>query len=111
MAVRRILHGMGYRYRLHAPELPGKPDIVFRRRRRVIFVHGCFWHGHDCRRSRIRADRPIYWAQKIERNRARDADRIDRLKCGGWMVLVVWECETLVRDKERLAEDLRQFLG
>lgn len=110
MAVRRTLHSMGFRYRLRAPELPGKPDIVFRRRRKVIFVHGCFWHGHDCRRSRIRPDRPSYWIRKIERNRERDADSVERLESEGWEVMVVWECETLAREREGLAEELRRFL-
>jgi len=111
MAVRRLLHAMGYRYRLHAAELPGRPDVVFRRRRKAVFVNGCFWHGHDCDRGRRPASRKEYWEAKIDRNVARDLDRIERLHTQGWEVLVVWECETLQRDAEALSARLRSFLG
>ncbi|MGO4840893.1 very short patch repair endonuclease, partial [Rhizobiaceae sp. 2RAB30] len=84
IAVRRLLHALGYRYRLHAKELAGKPDIVFRTRRRAIFVHGCFWHGHDCRKGRRPSSRTDYWEAKIQTNVARDADRIGRLRSDGW---------------------------
>ena len=111
MAVRRLLHVMGYRYRLHAAELPGKPDGIFRRRRKALFVHGCFWHGHDCSRGHRPASRQEYWEAKIDRNVARDLDRIERLRADGWQVLVVWECETFKRDTEALSVRLRSFLG
>ncbi|TIU00670.1 MAG: DNA mismatch endonuclease Vsr [Mesorhizobium sp.] len=111
MAVRRLLHAMGYMYRLHASELPGKPDVVFRKRRKALFVHGCFWHGHNCGRGHRPASRSDYWDAKIDRNVARDLDRIERLRADGWDVLVVWECETLKRDAAELAVRLRSFLG
>lgn len=111
IVVRRLLHAQGYRYRLHAKELPGKPDIVFRLRRSAIFVHGCFWHGHSCQKGRRPNSRTEYWGAKIERNMARDADRIERLRLNGWQVLVVWECETRKRDRDTLIAKLRAFLS
>ncbi|TPK88900.1 very short patch repair endonuclease [Mesorhizobium sp. B2-4-17] len=109
MAVRGLLHAMGYTYRLHAAELPGKPDVVFRGRRKALFIHGCFWHGHDCGKGRRPASRSEYWDAKIGRNVARDLDRIERLRAGGWDVLVVWECETLKRNAAALSAQLRSF--
>jgi DNA mismatch endonuclease, patch repair protein len=110
MRVRRLLHSMGYRYRLHASDLPGKPDIVFRPRRAVIFVHGCFWHGHDCQRgARMPRDNAEYWSQKIAKNAKRDQGNQELLASSGWRTLVLWECET--RDLSRLARELRKFLG
>lgn len=110
MIVRRLLHAMGYRYRLHARELPGKPDLVFRPRRKAIFVHGCFWHGHDCPRgSRTPTANGEYWAAKIARNRARDTSVLERLAAAGWLALTLWECE--LRDQSSLAARLRAFLG
>lgn len=112
MVVRRLVHGLGYRYRLHVGGLPGKPDLVFPRRRKVIFVHGCFWHGHDCRRgARQPAANDEYWKAKIARNRQRDADNFLALRESGWQVLIVWECETKVRDRPTLMQRLRQTLG
>lgn len=111
MAVRRLLHAMGYRYRLHAAELPGKPDVVFRSRRKAVFINGCFWHGHDCSKGHRPASRSDYWDAKIDRNVARDLDRIERLRTDGWDVLVVWECQTLKRHSEALSARLRSFLG
>jgi DNA mismatch endonuclease, patch repair protein len=109
MTVRRLLHRLGYRYRLHAPELPGRPDLCFPARRRVIFVHGCFWHGHDCRFGHLPKSRVEYWENKIETNRRRDLDRIVQLAECGWSSLVVWQCET--RDTEHLTAKLVAFLG
>jgi DNA mismatch endonuclease, patch repair protein len=107
--VRRLLHAAGYRYRLHAKDLPGKPDLVFPARRKVIFVHGCFWHGHDCargdRQPKANAD---YWFAKIGRNRERDRHHLAGLHADKWKVLTVWECE--IRDTGllgRLAKFLR----
>lgn len=95
MAVRRLLHSQGYRYRLHRRDLPGKPDLVFPRRRKVIFVHGCFWHGHDCKRGNRQPKTNInYWRQKIARNCERDASHLRWLRETGWRVLVIWECQT-----------------
>lgn len=109
MIVRRMLHGMGYRYRLHRADLPGRPDIVFPGRRRVVFVHGCFWHGHGCARGARtpRANRD-YWVAKIARNVARDAGTRAALEAAGWGVAVVWECE--LRDRGAVAARLRAFL-
>lgn len=109
MVVRRLVHSLGYRYRLHRRDLPGCPDLVFSPRRKVIFVHGCFWHGHDCKRgARQPKTNPDYWRQKIERNRTRDNSAQEALKDAGWDVLTIWECE--VRDT-RLAHRIRQFLA
>ena len=94
MAVRRLVHGMGYRYRLHRTDLPGKPDLVFGPRRKVIFVHGCFWHGHACQRGdRIPKTNRDYWMKKVARNRERDQGHIAALRAARWQALVVWECE------------------
>ncbi|MCA1925721.1 MAG: very short patch repair endonuclease [Thiobacillus sp.] len=90
--VRSLLHREGFRFRLHARELPGKPDIVLPRYRAVIFVHGCFWHGHDCHLYRLPATRPGFWQDKIDRNRASDRWARDTLLAAGWRVAVVWEC-------------------
>ena len=96
MTVRRLLHSMGYRYRLHRRELPGKPDLVFPARRKIIFVHGCFWHQHvdpGCRIVRRPKSNREYWLPKLARNVARDAENQARLEELGWGVLVIWECE------------------
>jgi DNA mismatch endonuclease (patch repair protein) len=92
MIVRRLLHGLGFRFRLHCRDLPGRPDIVLPRYRAVIFVHGCFWHGHDCSLFRMPATRTEIWAAKIAANRRRDGDAVSALRDGGWRNLVVWEC-------------------
>jgi len=109
LIVRRAVFAMGYRYRLHAPELPGKPDIVFRPRKRVIFVHGCFWHQHRCPRgNRQPKTRREYWDKKLARNVARDRRNRRQLNKDGWKVLVVWECQT--KDLEKLGRRLKRFL-
>jgi DNA mismatch endonuclease (patch repair protein) len=111
MIVRRLVHALGYRYRLHVRSLPGAPDLVFPRLRKVIFVSGCFWHMHSCGRCRIPTARRGYWTKKLERNRARDK-RVQRaLRRAGWGVLVVWECQTLAAGRERLRARLKRFLG
>ena len=108
--VRGIVHSLGYRFRLHSDKLPGKPDLVLRRHRKTIFVHGCFWHGHvRCSRSSLPASNIEFWRKKITGNRARDRKTIRRLRRLEWKVLVVWQCET--RDVERLTERLKNFLG
>lgn len=110
MIVRRMAHGMGYRFRLHCKDLPGKPDIVFRRLHKVVFVHGCFWHGHGCvRGARAPKSNGEYWTSKIARNRARDKKTIERLRADDWDALVIWECE--LRDAEGVAKRLRDFLA
>jgi DNA mismatch endonuclease (patch repair protein) len=107
--VRRYLHAAGLRYTLHPGALPGTPDIVLPRRRTVVFVHGCFWHGHDCKRgARQPKDNAAYWRAKIARNRARDAASMRALRAEGWRALVVWECEA--RDADALARKLARFL-
>jgi len=109
MAVRRLVYGMGFRYRLHRRELPGSPDLVFASRRRVIFVHGCFWHRHDCKAGRrLPKTRLDFWRPKLEGNLRRDLDNQARLRREGWKVLVVWECE--VGDTTALAGRIRRFL-
>ena len=110
MRVRRLVHRMGYRYRLHRKDLPGKPDLVFPGRRKVIFVHGCFWHGHDCKRgARAPKTNAAYWKTKIGRNAQRDAEHRAALRALGWDALVIWECE-LKQDDDRLAARIKQFL-
>lgn len=94
MLVRQLAHGLGYRYRLHRADLPGKPDLVFPARRKIIFVHGCFWHGHDCRRgSRAPKENAAYWRKKISGNKERDHANIKKLTALAWRCLVIWECE------------------
>ena len=96
MIVRRALHGRGLRYRLHAKDLPGKPDIVFRGRRIAIFVHGCFWHQHPdpgCKLARMPKSRQEFWTPKLEGNRARDTKVRAKLESGGWEVVEIWECQ------------------
>ena len=110
MRVRRRAYCMGYRYRLHRKELPGNPDLVFRGRRKIIFVHGCFWHGHTCKRgNRMPKNNRDYWQQKITRNKERDREHLKALKEEGWQVLVVWECE--VKDDSLIERRLWKFLG
>lgn len=107
--VRSLLHWLGYRFRLHRRDLPGTPDIVLPGRGAVIFVHGCFWHGHACKRTRMPKSRKAYWTEKIEGNRRRDARKRRQLKALGWMVMVVWECE--LKAPEKLIGRLRKALG
>ena len=109
-AVRRMAFAMGFRYRLHVKRLPGKPDLVFPHLRKVIFVHGCFWHGHDCATGRKPpATNAAFWAAKIARNKARDKRDLATLWKTGWQTLVVWECET--KDPARLRALLSVFLA
>jgi DNA mismatch endonuclease (patch repair protein) len=109
MLVRRMVHGLGYRYRLHRRDLPGKPDLVFVARKKIIFVHGCYWHGHGCRVGGTGAkSNQDYWGPKIAGNKVRDAAAVAALGGLGWKILVIWECET--RDGTRLATRLRRFL-
>jgi DNA mismatch endonuclease, patch repair protein len=108
--VRSLLHRLGYRFRLHERNLPGRPDIVLRRFRTVIFVHGCFWHRHPgCRYAYSPKSRTDFWEEKFARNVVRDEDAQAALTVDGWQVATVWECET--RDLVVLAERLKELLG
>ena len=109
MLVRRLLHGMGYRYRLHRRDLPGRPDLVFPSRNKVVFVNGCFWHGHSgCPRATVPASNREFWLEKLKGNKARDDRNKDLLVDKGWEVMTVWECD--LRDLPKLADNLVSFL-
>lgn len=110
MVVRKLLHGIGLRYRLHGKGLPGKPDLVFASRRAVLFVHGCFWHMHRCRYGKpAPATNANFWAQKRLGNRKRDKENRARLRAEGWKVFEVWECHT--RDADMLRIRLRPLIA
>lgn len=109
LRVRKVLTEMGYRYRLHRKDLPGSPDIAFIGRRKAIFVHGCFWHGHDCDKGRAPKSRTDYWGPKLAANMERDERKAKELRALGWSILTVWQCETA--DEARLRERLAKFLG
>jgi DNA mismatch endonuclease (patch repair protein) len=109
LIVRRIAHGLGLRYRLHQKRLPGTPDLVFPKHRAVVFVHGCFWHGHGCPKGQLPKSRLDFWTSKIQHNRHRDAESVARLRCDGWQVLTIWQCET--KDAKRLGAVLSKFFG
>lgn len=108
LVVRRLLHKLGYRYRLHQRKLPGRPDIAFVSRRRVIFIHGCFWHRHDCKYAYMPKSRTAFWRKKFARNIERDRENHKKLLASGWKILVLWECEL---DEPTLQRQLRAFLG
>lgn len=109
MIVRRLVYSLGFRYRLHLKDLPGKPDLVFKGRKKVIFVHGCYWHMHDCRYGRVTPrTNAEFWRKKRESNVTRDKNNIKRLQDSGWEILVIWECET--REPEELSTKIKHFL-
>ena len=108
LMLRRALHAQGYRYRLHRRDLPGSPDLVFPARRKAIFVHGCFWHGHGCRWGKAPKSRAEYWLPKIEANKARDNRVLTLLGDKGWQAMVVWQCE--LRDLSSTVERVVTFL-
>ena len=109
MVVRKLVFGLGYRYRLHARDLPGCPDLAFRPRKKVIFVHGCFWHRHaSCALARMPKSRLDFWGPKLEGNRERDEKNNRNLRREGWKVLTVWECQ--LKDVGRLEHRIRRFL-
>jgi DNA mismatch endonuclease (patch repair protein) len=109
LLVRRLAHHLGFRFRLCRKDMPGCPDIVFPRLRKVIFVHGCFWHCHDCSGDpRVPSRNRDYWLQKLERNKARDAQAREALTTMGWKVTVFWECE--LQDQDRAIRKLKTFL-
>lgn len=112
MLVRRLVHGMGYRYRLHLRDLPGVPDLVFARRKKVLFVHGCFWHMHSdpaCPLARLPKSKLEFWVPKLETNRRRDERNLALLADLGWDVLVIWECQT--KKRKDLQARIREFLA
>jgi DNA mismatch endonuclease, patch repair protein len=110
LAVRSLVHKLGYRFRLHRKNLPGKPDLVFVSQRKVIFVHGCFWHSHEgCKTAHVPKSNLDYWGPKLERNRTRDTRNIAALKVDGWRTLVIWECET--HSERTLQKRIRAFLS
>ncbi len=111
--VRSLVHRLGYRFRLHRRDLPGKPDLVFPGRRKVILVNGCFWHYHDdpnCKRARLPKSNQAFWTPKLEGNRERDKLNQAQLKALGWEVLVIWECQIPRNDPEPLRKQIRLFL-
>jgi DNA mismatch endonuclease (patch repair protein) len=112
LAVRRLVHGMGFRFRLHVATLPGKPDLVFPRLKRIIEVRGCFWHQHgQCSDSRLPKSRPDYWKPKLDRNTKRDLSNTGKLRRLGWKILVVWGCECEANRSDALARRLKRFLS
>jgi len=110
LLIRRLVHSFGYRYRLHVRSLPGTPDLVFPRLRKVININGCFWHMHNCGRCRIPSSRRDYWVAKIERNAARDKRTRRELRKLAWEVLVIWECQIQPSQEDRLRRRIVAFL-
>jgi len=108
LTIRKLLFSIGYRYKLHPRNLPGTPDIAFTKREKVIFVHGCFWHGHECKYGRLPKSRTEYWAEKIKTNRHRDKKNLRKLHDLGWQALVIWQCQL---KNENLKDVLIDFLG
>lgn len=108
LLIRKALHARGFRFRIHAKHLPGKPDLTLPKYSAVIFIHGCFWHGHDCRYFKVPKTRPGFWLEKIKKNQARDLSQIAALQATGWRVLVVWECavRSMKRQKSAALVDL-----
>jgi DNA mismatch endonuclease (patch repair protein) len=108
MVVRRLLHARGWRYRLHVKGMPGTPDLVFPSRKAVLFVNGCFWHGHACRLGRLPSSRPEFWVPKIQANRERDGRKISQLTSEGWRVLTIWQCS--LSRPEVVLQEMESFL-
>lgn len=109
MVARRLTHAMGYRYRLHSRALPGRPDMVFAARKKVIFVHGCFWHQHEnCRQYRMPRSKLDFWLPKLEANKRRDIEVYRRINEAGWRCLIVWECE--LKNREAVSSKIKNFL-
>ena len=110
LLVRKLVHALGYRYRLHVRSLPGTPDLVFPRLRKIINVNGCFWHMHDCPRCRVPSSRRGYWTAKMQRNAARDKRTQRELWQSGWRVMVIWECQISPAREDRLRAKIVAFL-
>ncbi len=109
LAVRSLLHRLGYRFLLHRKDLPGKPDIAFAARKKAVFIHGCYWHGHDCKVGKLPKSNVEFWSAKIERNWERDRRKISELEQIGWTAAEIWQCE--IKDVQMLEARLREFLG
>lgn len=112
ITVRKILYSLGYRYRLHKKDLPGKPDLVFAKRKKIIFIHGCFWHQHNlttCLDSKIPKSNKQYWNQKLKNNAQRDIRNQMALKELGWDILIIWECE--IKNDKKLIKRMQKFLS
>lgn len=110
MAVRKLVHRLGFRYRLHGQKLPGRPDLVFKKRKKVIFVHGCFWHRHEnCKHARLPKSNTEFWIEKLNQNKLRDDKNLGTLTQLGWKSLIIWECET--RDIVELEKRIIVFLN
>jgi DNA mismatch endonuclease, patch repair protein len=109
LSLRKLLYRLGFRYRLHGKGLPGKPDIVFSGRKKVIFVHGCFWHAHGCKKGQAPKSRQNYWGPKLTANADRDARNEELLRSRGWSVMTIWQCE--IGDSEALEEKVLAFLN
>jgi DNA mismatch endonuclease (patch repair protein) len=109
IVVRKLIFSMGYRYRLHRKQLPGSPDIVFPGKKKIIFVHGCFWHMHECKKGRPPKSNENYWLPKLERNKQRDNENLAKLEIEGWKVLVIWECQ--LKDLLKLEDTIKAFLS
>ena len=110
LLVRRLVHSLGYRYRLHVRSLPGTPDLVFPRLRKIINVNGCFWHMHSCARCRVPSSRRAYWIAKMERNAARDKRTQRELRQSGWQVMVIWECQISPSREDQLRRRIIAFM-
>jgi len=108
MIVRKLIWSAGFRYRLHVKKLPGSPDIVFTSRKKAIFINGCFWHAHHCRKNPIPKTSSTFWADKFARNKKRDIENVDKLTSLGWSILVIWECEAKRPD---IADKIFSFLS
>lgn len=108
VAVRRVVHRLGYRFRLYRKDLPGSPDLVFPRLKKIIFVHGCFWHGHDCGKGKLPKSNVRFWRAKIVKNRERDTRTVKALRAAGWSVMILWQCQT--KDAKALEKRLKMFM-
>lgn len=109
LIVRKLVYSLGYRYKLHSKTLPGHPDLVFTGRKKVIFVHGCFWHCHGCKKGQPPKSRLDYWLPKLEQNRRRDSENENKLRSQGWSSLIIWQCE--LKFPELVRNRIRDFLG
>lgn len=109
--IRKLVHSMGYRYRLHKKDLPGNPDLVFTKYKKVIFVHGCFWHGHEgCKRSALPTANADFWKKKLTGNAERDKSNYKRLELLGWKYMIIWQCEIKESQRKKISESISNFL-